>query len=113
MIVNLTPHVLNIKLSDGSIVSIAPSGVVARCATEKKVVDWLTSGFHPDDVAHIVVRHTTYGDVSGVPDAKPGTIYVASMLAAQAANRADVMFPGEAIRDDKGNIVGCDGLTKP
>ena len=111
-IVNLTPHALNIRQNNGEIVNVEPSGIVARCQTTKKVVDWLTDGLHPDDVPHIQVRKTEYGAVEGIPQPESGTIYATSMLAAQASGRADVLFPGEAIRDASGSIVGCDGLSK-
>ena len=111
-IVNLTPHALNIRQNNGLLLSVEPSGIVARCQTTKRVVDWLTDDLHPDDVPHIQVRKTEYGAVEGIPAEESGTIYVTSMLAAQAARRGDVLFPGEAIRDANGNIVGCDGLSK-
>lgn len=109
-IINLTPHALNIKLASGSMIKVEPSGQIARCTQRKQPVG--TVDLYGDDCApSITVSRTEYGDVTGIPDPEPGIIYVVSMLAAQAAKRSDVLFPGEAIRDASGNIVGCDGLS--
>ncbi|GIV82571.1 MAG: hypothetical protein KatS3mg051_1925 [Anaerolineae bacterium] len=35
-IINLTPHPLNIERADGEILTVPPSGTVARCAEQRE-----------------------------------------------------------------------------
>lgn len=59
-----------------------------------------------------VIRKSFSNVVEGLPDPQGGTIYIVSFLTAQAVpTREDVFFPGEAVRDSVGNIVGCVGLA--
>lgn len=102
MFINLTPHVLNVKKTDGTYLTIAPSGTVARVATS-------TVTLPPID--GVSVSSVLFGDVSDLPNPVDGVIYITSMLVAQAAKRADVLSPGSLIRDDSGQPVGCDGLS--
>lgn len=101
-IVNLTPHVLNLRNSAGEMVEIAPSGTVARVS--ETIVELET-------VAGFKVAAKTYGDVENLPDAAPDTIYVVSALVLQRVNRPDVFAPGTAIRDTEGKIIGAEGLS--
>lgn len=58
---------------------------------------------------------TSFGEVTGLPVAKEGTILVVSGLVASAigGQRSDVFSPGALIRDDSGRPIGCQGLTQP
>lgn len=42
-----------------------------------------------------------------------GVIYIVSLITLNALKgiRSDLVAPGNLIRDEGGNIVGCDGLT--
>jgi hypothetical protein len=103
-IVNLTPHALNVVLADGSIRVIDKSGAIARVATTR------VAG---DDVDGIPTSATTFGAVEGLPDAAKDTIYIVSALvASRCAHRADVFAPGELVRDDGGNVIGCRGFSR-
>ncbi len=103
-LVNLTPHALNVRKADGTSIEIPPSGTVARRSVERVVVG---------EVDGITVYATKFGQLEGLPEPAEGTIYIVSALAAQAcADRHDVLVPGEAIRDDNGRVVGCNGLVK-
>jgi hypothetical protein len=60
-----------------------------------------------------VIRKRFAVVVEGLPAPKEGTVYVVSFLTARAVpDREDVYFPGEALRDDGGNIIGCVGLAR-
>lgn len=103
MLVNLTPHVLNIHTPSG-VVSLPPSGQVARCSS-------VTSPL--GEVDGVPVVSTGFGPVVGLPEAATGTTYVVSALVATAARRGDVLSPGELVRDAEGRPVGCKGLSRP
>ena len=102
-IINLTPHIIDVRDGETSR-DLPPSGIVARVATVR-VLDGEIDG--------IPVYRVTFGVVTGLPDhPTDGVIYVVSGMVAAAAPRADVFSPGDLVRDDKGVVVGCRGLTR-
>lgn len=107
MIVNLTPHTLNILNADASVrVDVSPSGEVARVTTSRT---------QTGEVNGLPLFTTTFGEVSGLPDATEGVILVVSGLVAahpSVRNRTDVFSPGELVRDGAGQPVGCRGLSR-
>lgn len=110
MIVNLTPHALNIMPEgpEGPTVTIPPSGIVARCATSRVQVDTVTV----DGIA-VPVNRTQFGAVTGLPDPQPGTIYIVSAVVAQAVpERPDVFIVDDSVRDESGRIIGCRALAR-
>lgn len=122
-VVNLTPHALNVYLPthvvrEGRTTSVAegaepvlavPSTGFARA---KELVEQLAP-LDLDGIELPVVRKAFADTVDGLPESQEGTIYVVSFLTAQAVpDREDVFFPGEAVRDAAGNIVGCVGLSR-
>jgi len=103
-IVNLTPHTITVELPDGTRQSFESSGV-ARCSVKNVVVD---------EIGGIPVSTAEYGDVVGLPEPQADTIYIASMLVAQRANRADVVGPDSgptAIREN-GLVVAVRGFVR-
>ena len=102
MIVNLTPHRLNIQDLTGDFVVIPPSGTIARVKVSLEETAVLDPG--------VQIYSATYGEVENLPEPKPGVSYVVSGLVAAAAPRPDVFSPGDLIRDDEGKPVGCRGL---
>jgi hypothetical protein len=105
--VNLTPHAVAVHRSDGTVIELPPSGMVARCATTDEVVDRIDG---------VEVHAMTLGDLTDLPDSQEGVYYVTSLIAAQAARRAgrtDVYAPGPAIRDPDGRVGGCRGGARP
>lgn len=100
-IVNLTPHeiiLIGIK--------IPPEATPARVSEKTEVVDLLEwSGIQ----LHVIKKE--FGEIQNLPEPQPDTIFVASLLVAQAAKRRDVLAIGEAVRDEKGNIVGAKSLA--
>ncbi len=108
-IVNLTPHVLNFMPEgpDGPTVTIPPSGQVARCATSRVQVGTVTV-----DGITVPVNRTQFGEVTGLPDPQPDTIFVVSAVVAQAVpNRPDVFIVDDAVRDEHGRIIGARALA--
>lgn len=109
-VVNLTPHAINILSENGEqIVNYPASGNVARCGNvntslgEMDGVPVITQGF---------------GEVSGVPEPVDGTIYLVSMVVGSAlkGQRDDIYGPAtdpaNAVRNEKGHIVGVKALVK-
>lgn len=98
--VNLTPHA--IKLNDGRI--FEPSGEIARVS---------------QSFSEIVndISHQKFGEITGLPEPKEGTIYIVSGFVLGAAkHRKDVVAPAtghpETIRNDKGHIVSVPCFTQ-
>lgn len=105
--VNLTPHTLNIVSDSGdTILSVPPSGTVARVSTQQTVVN---------NIGSVDVVRTVFDDVEGLPAPQPDTVYIVSTLVLQALkdagiNRDDVVAPDtspqSAVRNSDGQIVG-------
>jgi len=104
-IINLTPHTLNIQAADGSMVAIATSGQVARVSSTSAVVD---------TVAGVEIHDVVFGEVVGLPEVTIGQVFVVSglVLSALKGSRVDVFAPGDLIRGDDGQPIGCKGLRK-
>ena len=100
-IINLTPHELSFVLGDAEI-KIPPSGQVARMTEKTEIIG---------DVDGIPIIRKKFGEVEGLPEPRENTFYIASLLAAQAAKRADVLAIGETVRNGKGQIVGAKSLA--
>lgn len=102
-LINLTPHVLNLIAADGSIVDIQPSGNQARVSSTSDVVATING---------INVTQSTWGDVTGLPDAQDGVILIVSrMVKDRVPDRSDVLVPGAPVRDADGKIIGANGLS--
>ena len=105
--INLTPHTVNVVDADGNIIlSVAPSGAVARVTTQQTVVG---------NVGGVDVVRTVFGDVDGLPDPQPDTVYIVSTLALQSLkengiDRDDVVAPdtspASVVRNADGQIIG-------
>lgn len=108
-IVNLTPHALNLMPQgpEGPVVTLPPSGQIARCAVDRVQVDTVAV-----DGIIVPVNQTRFGEVSDLPDPQPDTIYVVSTLVAQAVrDRQDVFIVDDVVRDDQGRIIGARALA--
>lgn len=109
-VVNLTPHDVVIVDVVGSETKRYPaSGKTARVNTTDAQLDSLDG---------ITVVRTEYTDVSGLPDAQPNTVYLVSVLVAQAlkGSRPDVYTPDtgpkSVVRNDQGQIIGVQRLMQ-
>lgn len=107
-IINVTPHDIHIlhqgARPEESWDEIIPaSGQVARCEIYRKQVDTLKN---------IPIFHLHYGIVQGLPSPQKETFYIVSSIVAQAMKqtRNDLLVPVDFVRDDEGNIIGCQAL---
>jgi len=101
--INLTPHDLVIIKDDGDTVTIASTGEPARVSA--KITD-------VDEIGGITIGQQSFGDVTGLPAPQDGVVYIVSALVANAVNRADVLYPADFVRNDKGQVVGARRLAR-
>lgn len=107
-IINLTPHPITI----GSL-TLQPAGPPARAG------EWVDAAepIALDDGTAIPTSWVTYTRLEDLPDQEPGVYYVVSLVVAQAAaathrTTADLLTPGEQVRDAQGRIIGCKSLAR-
>lgn len=97
-IINLTPHAIRLPN-----VTIESSGIVARRIEVTK---------YAHEVNGIKLITRTYMGTTDLPDKETGVMYIVSMLVRQAfPNRLDLFSPGDLVRDEEGNIIGCLNLV--
>ena len=54
-----------------------------------------------------------YGEAENLPEKDDNNVYIVSKMVVDAfPERDDIYYPGELLRDDKGNIIGSIGLTR-
>lgn len=121
-IINLTPHALNIRQNDGSFLKVPPSGKVVRVECKRAKVD---------EEQGISLYAPVYGDIEGAEgiEMKGEEEYLLITSAIAKIPLRDYLFeevdgayedgpppyyrvasPGELIRNDSGEVVGCNGL---
>jgi len=119
-LLNYTPHPLNI-VSGNYHTSLQPAGPAPRLVVERVELGEIVTDDYPINLmgdaefgsfSCSIVR-STMGQPTGLPEAQESTIIIVSALVAEhpsLANRTDLAYPGEAIRDTDGKIIGCKGL---
>lgn len=104
-LINLTPHAINVVCGITTR-TIPASGTIARVSTESVLVG---------EINGLPIYQTKYGELEGLPEPKVDTMYIVSAMAAaaaKAAGRDDILSPGELIRDEAGQPIGCRGLVR-
>ncbi len=98
-ILNLTPH--EITLCGQKL----PTMGVARVAQTTKQVA---------EINGIPVNKLSFGQVNGLPEERKDTIYIVSRIVAEAVKgqRNDVYIVDKTVRNEQGQIVGCEALAK-
>lgn len=104
---NYTPHLDLTYRPDGGDAVVLPQLGNARCTEE-----YLPAGGFPEgDLPLTLMR---YGEVTGLPDPQPGTVFVVSQLVVNALpERTDLAFPAGLVRDGEGTIIGFRYLARP
>ena len=105
---NLTPHNVVIVINEETKIVI-PSDGIARVTETKTVAPSI-------DVDGVTVETfvSAFGEVENLPPQEDGVMVIVSALVASATKgRDDLLVPGELVRDDGGNIVGCKSLRRP
>ena len=102
-ILNYTPHSITVVGDDGQVIRTYPSVGVARFKTTIARVDTIND---------IPVTKTLFGEPDGLPNGSSGVYYIVSGLIKSAlTDRTDLLSPGELVRDDQGNVIGCKSLS--
>lgn len=98
-IVNLTPH--SITLCGKTIESTG----LARCTTTKEKIG---------EINGVPVNRTSFGSVTGLPEPQENTIYIVSKIVADAVSkdRDDVYIVDDTVRNEAGQIIGCNALAR-
>lgn len=98
-LVNLTPHAVSIVDDNGKLLKVYPaSGYVARVEQTERQVGMV------DDVPLVVAKN---GFIVGIPEKKLGVLYIVSQIVFAASRRKDLLVPTRFVRDEFGNIIGC------
>lgn len=107
-LMNCTPHEITVVGEAGEVVlTLPPSGMVARCSVKKEHVATLGVGNH-----NIPVSWVTFGEVVDLPEPVDGVIYVVSRIVAEARrDRDDLLIPDDLVRDAEGRVIGCRGFS--
>ena len=101
-LVNLCPHQVSVKHSDGTETVIPQSGV-ARVAVSYQDAGTIPLGAHA-----VQVIKGVYGEVTGLPDPTSDCFFVVSHMVRMALpQRKDLLSPADIIRDAQGNILAC------
>jgi hypothetical protein len=109
-LVNLTPHTIHLHTPHSGEPLALESRGEARCA---EIVDdrnpiqfdyFGDSGMHMD--VPLVAKR--WGAVTGLPEAKPHTLYIVSTVVQSACpERPDLIAPHDIVRDGQGRVIGC------
>ena len=108
MLKNLTPHEVKIFKMNGTVYDldlvIEASDLVARVSCEYVKVDKKVEG--------VDMYRTVFGKVTGLPDYQEGTYLLVSTMVREALpSRSDLVSPGQLLRNEEGQVIGCLGLV--
>ena len=107
MLVNLTPHEVNVLGADG-----APILTLPRPPRLEDVARISTSTVEIGTEQGIPLFRQTFGEPVGLPEPVTGIYLVVSALVRVALpGRKDLLSPGELVRDADGQPKGCRGLV--
>lgn len=95
-IINLTPHAITVAGT-----TINPSGTVARVSQ---------SLYQCGEANGIPLYTGSYGETTDLPEETEALIIVSAMVRIANPSRRDLASPAKFIRDEAGNITGCEGL---
>jgi hypothetical protein len=108
-IINLTPHEVVVYDGNMGIIGRYPSDGVARARATYESDDKSVNG--------VPLVHVTFGDPVDLPDPVDGTMYIVSLITAQAAESvgritSDLLITAQPVRDESGQIIGCTAFTQ-
>jgi len=113
-LVNLTSHAVTIFNEQNEIIiTIPPSGQMARCDATRKIIDEIEL---TDCCCRIPITQRTLGGLTELPKPEAGTLYIVSLNAAKAAKLIgrinDIVVPDDTVRDDTGRVLGCRAFAR-
>jgi hypothetical protein len=96
-IVNLTPHTVKLV----GVLEIFSTGVARVSSTQEEV----------GRIDGVPLVRATFGEVTGLPAPEEGTLLIVSaMVRAALPGRTDLASPGDLVRDEAGQVIGCKSL---
>lgn len=112
---NYTPHPITLVDRDGALRHMPVDGPAPRLSVERVDLGTVASSdsailTRADAPRYALVR-PSMGAVTGLPAEEHGVLLIVSALVAEACpGRSDLLYPGEAVRDDAGRVVAARGL---
>lgn len=104
MIINKTPHPINIIENEVTTRRFPPIGEPIRLAVSAQPCP---------EIDGIRTVKTVFGKPENLPAEKDGVFYIVSQIVKSALpGRDDLLVPAEVQRDDKGRIIGCKSLGR-
>jgi hypothetical protein len=109
-VVNLTPHVVRL-IGAETTVELLSAGPPARVVLRPDRDD----GAVRIGPLLVPVKRTAASPlVTGVPDRRPGVVFIVARPVAEALpDRDDLFYPHDTVRDERGVVVGCRSLARP
>ena len=108
-VINLTPHDVRVYDNDGNVVIMTyPSAGVARARQ---------TDVHVGDLNGIPVVKTEFGEVVGLPEPVEGTVFIVSLITANAAKAYgrttdDLLVTSKPVRDGQKQVIGCRAFAR-
>ena len=108
-VINLTPHACTVMDEQGNtILNFNPSGKIARLLEEYSQPQSLEIGS-----VNVQAFIKTVSATVDLPEPQDGVCFFVSFLVADAnPHRRDLVFPGQAVRNEKGQIVGIKNFAQ-
>lgn len=113
-LINLTPHRIDVY-SNGFLRVIEPSGKPARIANKRngeiKMLSYECDNFK----FPLIDLESESGSnlIEELPPFQSGTLLIVSQLVAVACKeRDDLIFPTDFIRNESGQIIGCESFSR-
>ncbi len=103
MLVNLTPHDINIIVEDDLDIRIPMCENPPRTSHTRRRVG---------DVAGIPLNRVEFDKTKDIPAKKEDTYHIVSRVVAESCpERDDLLVPDETVRDANGKIIGCTAFS--
>lgn len=102
-IINTTPHEITIINDEMETVATFSPEISVRVASVTKIIG---------NIQGIPLDTTFFGEVEGLPEFKDEVFYIVSRLVKSALpDRKDLLCPGQQVRNENGQVVGCKSLS--
>lgn len=102
-IINTTPHEITIINDEMETVATFAPEISVRVASVTKIIG---------NIQGIPLDTTFFGEVEGLPEYQEGVYYIVSRLVKSALpDRKDLLYPGQQVRNENGQVVGCKSLS--
>ena len=104
---NLTPHPIKVYTGRAVMATYISEGSARACQATERV----------GTVDGLPLVSMTYGEPVGLPDPEPGVYLIVSALTAQAAKAHgrptdDLLLTALPVRNDAGQIIGCQAFAR-